>query len=81
MKIEAAGSGNDPAWEENLGLTWGTTLKHCVYARKVSEIVQVSPLGGMTCKMSHNCAMQWPVQAQVLGYILFIKTWKISLTC
>ena len=81
MKIEAAGSGNDPAWEENLGLACGTTLKHCVYAGKVSEIGQESPLGGMTCKMSHNCAMQWPVQAQVLGYTLSIKTCKISLTC
>ena len=79
--IEAAGSGNDPAWEENLGLTCGTTSKHCAYARKVSEIGWVSPLGGATCRMSCNCATQWPAQAQVLGYTLSIKICKIPLTC
>ena len=36
--IEAAGSGNDPARDKNLGLTRGTTLKCCAYVRKVSEI-------------------------------------------
>ena len=36
INIKAAGSGNDPACEENLGLTCGTTSKCCVYARKVS---------------------------------------------
>ena len=35
INIEAAGSGNDPAREENLGLTCGTTSKRCAYARKV----------------------------------------------
>ena len=81
MNIEAVGSGNDPAWEEILGLTCGTTSKHCAYVRKVSEIGWVSPVGGMTCRMGHNCATQWPVQAQVLGYTLSIKTWKFPLTC
>ena len=34
INIEAAGSGNNPAQEENLGLTCGTTSKCCAYARK-----------------------------------------------
>ena len=36
--IDAVGSGNDPAREENLGLACGIMLKRCAYARKMSKI-------------------------------------------